>query len=428
MGKKVIISIASRDYLDSVGGAEKAIAVQQKQFNISNYEYVYIFPIKKKMGIISISMWGCRINGIYVGAFSEYSLLSHLKQSYSQNICAIMIHHLRFVDLEGVEMLLKAIERAPIYVYLHDYYLICNQYNLLKNGIKYCGGIGEDCNTCEFKDHTIQNKIRNVFNKFLDRLTFIAPSEIAKQIFAKNYPQYSRHTRVILHQTLKGMYKKNKQVIENRKIKIAFCGAPAANKGWDDWVELLSAYENNSSYEFYHLGVPALNEPSNSKHIDVRFKGNNLNPMINALRDNEIDVVFLWSNWPETYSYVFYECWASNVFILTQENSGNMAHMTSVLKNGIVLSNLIEVRKLLDNPELFKTEINNYKSTAKYGPELLYDNNDIVDICNEIKANYQIDVSAFAKRKRNFILEKSVSYAYLLKLRLKNENQNRKCK
>ena len=31
MGKKVIISIASRDYLDSVGGAEKAIAVQQKQ-------------------------------------------------------------------------------------------------------------------------------------------------------------------------------------------------------------------------------------------------------------------------------------------------------------------------------------------------------------------------------------------------------------
>ena len=213
MGKKVIISIASRDYLDSVGGAEKAIAVQQKQFNFSNYEYVYIFPIKKKMGIISISMWGCRINGIYVGAFSEYSLLSHLKQSYSQNICAIMIHHLRFVDLEGLEMLLKAIEKAPIYVYLHDYYLICNQYNLLKNGIKYCGGIGEDCNTCEFKDHTIQNKIRNVFNKFLDRLTFIAPSEIAKQIFAKNYPQYSRYTRVILHQTLKGMYKKNKQVI-----------------------------------------------------------------------------------------------------------------------------------------------------------------------------------------------------------------------
>lgn len=39
----------------------------------------------------------------------------------------------------------------------------------------------------------------------------------------------------------------------------------------------------------------------------------------------EIDCVILWSNCPETYSYVYFECFAANTFILANSLSGNIA-------------------------------------------------------------------------------------------------------
>ena len=44
--------------------------------------------------------------------------------------------------------------------------------------------------------------------------------------------------------------------------------------------------------------------------------------MLNALRQNNVDVAILWSLCKETYSYTYFECYAANVFVVTDENSG----------------------------------------------------------------------------------------------------------
>jgi len=53
--------------------------------------------------------------------------------------------------------------------------------------------------------------------------------------------------------------------------------------------------------------------------------------MIDALRKNEIDVAFLWSICPETFSFTLYEALASGCYIVTNSASGNI--QDTILRN-----------------------------------------------------------------------------------------------
>ena len=68
--------------------------------------------------------------------------------------------------------------------------------------------------------------------------------------------------------------------------------------------------------------------------------------MVNAIKKNDIDIVFLWSPWPETYSYTFFESYISGANVITCKDSGNIAYQVQKLKCGKVFNN---EKDLFDN-------------------------------------------------------------------------------
>jgi hypothetical protein len=82
--------------------------------------------------------------------------------------------------------------------------------------------------------------------------------------------------------------------------------------------------ELRKKYDFFHLGIAGIRKPG-VRYVDVSFLKEGENAMLKALREHKIDGVFLWSIWPETYSFTLYESFAENCFVITNPTSGNIA-------------------------------------------------------------------------------------------------------
>ena len=83
--------------------------------------------------------------------------------------------------------------------------------------------------------------------------------------------------------------------------------------------------------------------------------------MIKALRKNKIHIVVLFSCCPETYSYTYHEATAAGCYIVTNDESGNIAYMVDKNGNGIVLKNSTEsLYQFLKNEEKVRKEYQSY--------------------------------------------------------------------
>ena len=96
--------------------------------------------------------------------------------------------------------------------------------------------------------------------------------------------------------------------------------------------------------------------------------------MLKALRENKIQVAILWSICPETFSFTYYECFAAGVFVITNQNSGNIEAMVRENKNGIILRDEMELLYFLSNPEMLKEKIMDWVERDYNCPEILREN------------------------------------------------------
>lgn len=215
--------------------------------------------------------------------------------------------------------------------------------------------------------------------KYLDRMTLIAPSECPAEIIGDSIPEIKNKIRVIYHQKALGLYKGNRKSIQGDKIKIAFCGLPISTKGWEDFLYTSQiAADKGADIQFYHLGKKD-KEYDHIINYPVGFQNGN-KTMTETLRELEMDCVILWSNSPETYSYVYFECFAANTFILANSLSGNVAKQVLKNGNGVVLKGRDELVSILSNPQKLRELVGNYKASGRYGPMELVENNEIIGL------------------------------------------------
>ena len=383
----LILAVSGGNILTSLGGTEKVIISHQKMFVNKGIDYLYIYPVKKNIGSLNIYYyWGTIFNGRFKGLFTTKELINLLSFEYHGDLLfKIHIHHLRGINLHELGVILDTFKKTEIFIYVHDYYLICDQFTLLNDKNLFCGAglpSPQKCNNC----HWVKSK-DNVFarlefiRQYFDRVQFIAPSETAKNVLVNSISEIKGKVAVIYHQTLVGQYKENfNHLNEKDSIKVAFCGLPNEIKGWPVWVKAADkAFENGSKILYYHFGKAAEEEPKYMKNIPVGFQ-NNETSMTEALRENNIDCVVLWSQWPETYSYVYYECIAANAFLITHKNSGNIAYQVKNNNTGIVLNDDDELENLLINLKVLRKAINDYHSRGHYGPEKLIENDKIIEL------------------------------------------------
>jgi transcription antitermination factor NusA-like protein len=413
------------NYIGDVGGVNKFILSHMKMLEGENISHVHIFPRRIRNPVTNrflCKCWGITIDGIENRNLYDYENMKQIINQLLGNNAALIdihIHHTLGSEIDQLEYILSDFD-SPMKYYLHDYYSVCTQFNLLKNGKVFCGpeAISDvKCHECDFYSEAKGNyKAHYSFlKKFKEQLLIIAPSKIAGDIWLYSYPDFKDQLIVLKHQKLMGMYTENCNYIsEEEPLKVAFVGVQEINKGWLEWKEAIEkASLKGCHMKFYHFGRTNDKIPYITK-IPVKFSGNNINAMVNALRNEKIDITVLWSIWPETYSYTCYECCAANTFIITNKDSGNIASVVKENNNGVVLSNDVELISLLSDEDQLRKKVNDFKKSKNFGPLLLEENKDILNFLQKKQSILINDTKNLTNVKISFLLRvyKPVYYLY----------------
>ncbi|MDO5390731.1 MAG: hypothetical protein Q4F24_06555 [Eubacteriales bacterium] len=390
---KYVITISYDDYTQGTGGTDKVILSQQMLLNNAGYDVVHISPY------YNLRFWNLLIDGEFKGIYSNHRLKALLYSKKMVKLCAIFIHHLKNIQIDLLDSILDYCD-VPIFYYLHDYYTICPKSGLIKEDGMFCGNgfpTAIKCRGCSYFDESgkLVNKIRSFLKKYENRITFIAPSESAKNVWIKDYPQYADKIRVIYHQKLSGEYIGNRNLLcDEEPLKIGFVGYQKPLKGWKQFKEAVkNAQQLNLNETFYQFGWGE-EKLTGVEQVDVDFKVS-MTAMIDALRCRDIDIAVIWSTWPETYAYTYYEALAANCFVLTNHLSGNVCCQIQSRRNGVVGEDL---KELLSDEKKLRELINNFRTNGHQTPSELKENEKFLNLITDFdgqlaKVRKQLDIS-----------------------------------
>ena len=162
--------------------------------------------------------------------------------------------------------------------------------------------------------------------------------------------------RVIPHYTL-GEEHKCRIDKTNQNLKIAFVGTPVYHKGWNDFIDLISAFnEKPSPFSFY---VFASYAPRSKQYNFVKVVTNaeETAQMRDQLIKHDIDIAFIGSLWPETFCLTVYEAIAADTFVVTNYLSGNAAKVVREQSHGYVYRGIPDLVEYLKDSENYRTII-----------------------------------------------------------------------
>jgi GT2 family glycosyltransferase len=234
-----------------------------------------------------------------------------------------LVSHPKILDLLDFLVELKRIHNNINYIFMvHDFFCVCPMYNLLNYEIKYCG-IPSDLNYCDkyiklnpliesqvaFIKHDYPNLTIELWREKFGALLkcsskIICFSQNSKEILQKAYPNLSEDKFEIKPHSVDWI----RPVTINKTsetIIIAIIGAISISKGADVMI-LLAKYirDNNLNIKIHIFGeiFDPRNKLNENKHVvnHGRYKKNDLPKL---MEENEIDIVFIPSICPETFSY-----------------------------------------------------------------------------------------------------------------------------
>jgi O-antigen biosynthesis protein len=206
----------------------------------------------------------------------------------------------------------------------HDYFSVCPSHNLLNDKNKFCGLPAnlEICRKClprnanalpHYRKVDIEEWRKNWFSN-TDLIEYYSNSSrkiFQKSVFLeKKYIEKKHHNfSETEKETAKALFKKRQEVIRekiktNQKIRIAYVGAFAKNKGAEIYTDIIKvSRRKNKNWEFYVFGT--LHHNLSRGYLQFPYKGER--ELCNLLRLHHIDVCVLPAIWPETYNYVLDE-------------------------------------------------------------------------------------------------------------------------
>jgi glycosyltransferase involved in cell wall biosynthesis len=144
----------------------------------------------------------------------------------------------------------------------------------------------------------------------------------------------------------------------NDPIRIAYVGQGVRQMGWEAWRLLVNKFVLDD-YEFFHLGSWAGKHREYFEQVSTsRLKRT---VMIDALQRNWIDVLFLWPIYRETFSFVFYEAIAAGCFVITSNQSGDVADYVKEHGNGMVFERFEAVQAYLSDPATLRKDLLDFR-------------------------------------------------------------------
>jgi hypothetical protein len=378
----LIVSFSHSDYISSLGGTEKVLHEEQMEYAKGGISYMQVYgarsrenghqekPLDQPIGV--------NVDSVPIGRYTLVQLaliLEFLQRIKRIHLIALHLHHTMNLSVPGLLYLMNILHTTRVRVFLHDYFTICPEFNLLRNERYYCG---VDCKDCDRRGERIPHFSR-MKRLFADtKAEFIAPSQVAADVWQKSFPEHVEKIRVVPHQVSFDGQAPSQQPpgkTPNDRPRIAYLGYESICKGLQTWWELVSNKELTRRYDFFHLGAAGLKMPGVA-YVPVSFLDDGPDAMIQALQKNRIDIAFLWSIWPETYSFTLFEAFAANCFVVTNEISGNIAVQVRASGRGAICHDEFEVFEMLKDvggiKEMLRDHANRHSPMGlTFNPELI---------------------------------------------------------
>lgn len=384
---RYVLILARSDYREQEGGLERYLRDEIAQLNQRGISSLCLFPfVTRRSARVNAYLshyWGAVVDGQLTGFCRADRIPDLLAQEETGGcrLAEVHIHHLLGFHLADVRGVLEA-SSCAVRLFLHDYYTICPQYTLLMNGEKYCGPAApslEKCSRCASWTPEHHVRIANLLEGVRGRLTIVAPSEACRRIWEASFPDYADRIAVVPHWIMVwGPAQEEERELRRFPIRIAFIGAPKKLKGWDVFRGVAREFATvGSGYKFFHLGSVPETLPG-VRFLRVSSLRDGPDAMSKAIRKTGIDVVFLWSICPETYSFVLWECLASRAMIVTHSDSGNIADVTESLRAGKVFAGPELLAAYLQDAERVRNDLELFRQRKEGFPVRTLSNDAIV--------------------------------------------------
>jgi len=231
------------------------------------------------------------------------------------HIDAVHIHHLQFQYFDIIDEAKK--RKLNVIATLHDFYFMCPRINKLYKYETYCGNCDmKKCGEClkenyatnERGEHFIASWRENCHKELKKCDMLIAPSEAARQEILQTYSDLK--IEAIEHGVDIDRVEAKERTGDG-KLNIAFLGAIGVHKG----SLILNAIAKPSTVYKIHLFGFVDENVHSMRHIANH--GRYLRKELPELfKKHSIDLVCLFSIWPETYSYTLTEAIACGVPVI----------------------------------------------------------------------------------------------------------------
>ena len=371
--KRYVVYLLRSDPWRETGGLERRVRDEISALGKRGASSICLFPFPTKkspwLNDHLAQYWGAVVDGRFAGFWRAKEwprVLGRLSAEYNCRPVGIQIHHLLGFDLEAVRRFCAECP-LPIQLFLHDYYTVCPQYNLLKNGERYCGPAKPSeakCADCASWTPEHHGRMRALLEDMGERLFVVAPSEPCLGIWLNAFGDFQKRTAVVPHLKPASRESLPERAADAGTIRIAFVGMPYRLKGWDAFVELARELAPaDLGYEFLHFAKVNARLPF-IRGVPVDYAVGGANAMVDALRREGADVAVLWSICPETYSYAQWECRAAGVWVVANSDGGNIAHVVATQGGGKVLPDARRLVEYFRDPAQVRRDLDGFRRSG----------------------------------------------------------------
>lgn len=280
-----------------------------------------------------VIMLTCRENGMWrlsleqTGIFCDYNIDNEYNDfiSFLLELKVWHIHYHHTLQFPTQIWDIPELLQCKYDVTLHDYYTVCPRANMVSYGDRFCDTPTNDvCNNCirdmgvhDSSKLTVQDlggnieswrhfyelnlsKARKVYTPSKDTML-----RIKKYIPISNI-DYKYHPETIIKSSVNHH--------ANKKINIGFIGAIGPHKGINIIKGLAEYIRNNDIQANLTIIGYTSDDEYFSAYNFVKITGKySRENFLQLFEENEVDIIFITSIWPETFSYTFTEAIASNL-------------------------------------------------------------------------------------------------------------------
>jgi hypothetical protein len=322
-----VITVSHNDYLTVTAGVQVIMRDEEAAWNQRATDYVQVAPYNPKPTLArddEVFYVRVNINGEWVADAPGPVVMGALQAiAARRTVPHVILHHLMGTDMDWVQTLVREVGKRRALFWVHDYFSLCVNYNLTRNDREYCHAPAPDsgaCRICVYGGARVGHlaQFQALFTD--NEITVIAPSQMALDIWKRQGFPYA-DTLISPHIRLEPA--KPTPALMRLPLRIAYVGQMAVHKGYGLWEKLLAQFQDDPRYAFYHL-AEGTDPDLPHIHVPVRVTPQNRDAMRQTLIDQQIDVAFLGSIVPETFSLTLHEALAAGCFVLTHHNSGNI--------------------------------------------------------------------------------------------------------